>query len=57
VVGSRRILSAFVSLDRDNGTAAPVCAWPISVGPNGLERVTTPDLTTHDRLVIDEVLQ
>jgi malate dehydrogenase len=57
LLGSRRILSAFVSLDRDNGTPAPVCAWPVSFGPNGLERVTTPDLTTHDRLVIDEVLQ
>ena len=30
--GSRRIFSAFVSLDRDNGTRAPVCAWPISIG-------------------------
>jgi malate dehydrogenase len=57
VQGSRRILSAFVSLDRDNGTKAPVCAWPVSLGPDGIERITTPDLTNRDRIVIDEVLQ
>jgi malate dehydrogenase len=55
--GSRRFFSAFVSLDRDNGTKAPVCAWPVSVGPSGLERVTTPSLTGRDRVVIDEVLE
>ena len=54
--GSRRLFSAFVSLDRDNGTKAPVCAWPVSVGPSGLERATTPSLTGRDRVVIDEVL-
>jgi malate dehydrogenase len=57
VRGSRRIVSAFVSLDRDNGTKAPVCAWPVSLGPDGLERVTAPALTNRDRVVIDEVLQ
>jgi malate dehydrogenase len=55
-LGSRRLVSAFVSLDRDNGTKAPVCAWPVTVGPRGLERVTTPSLTSRDRVVIDEVL-
>jgi malate dehydrogenase len=55
--GSRRIFSAFVSLDRDNGTKAPVRAWPVSVGPGGLERATTPSLTGRDRVVIDEVLE
>ena len=55
-LGSRRLFSAFVSLDRDNGTKAPVCAWPVTVGPRGLERVTTPSLTARDRVVIDEVL-
>ena len=44
VTGSRRIVSAFVSLDRDNGTRAPVCAWPVSIGASGLERSTTPAL-------------
>ena len=43
--GSRRVFSAFVSLDRDNGTKAPVCAWPVSIGASGLERVTTPALS------------
>lgn len=57
VSGSRRLFSAFVSLDRDNGTTAPVCAWPVSIGPAGLERVTTPVLTGRDRVVIDEVLE
>jgi hypothetical protein len=57
VTGSRRVFSAFVSLDRDNGTKAPVCAWPVSVGPAGLERVTTPVLTGRDRVVVDEVLE
>jgi malate dehydrogenase len=57
VAGSRRIVSAFVSLDRDNGTRAPVCAWPISVGATGLERVTTPVLSGRDQVVVDEVLQ
>jgi malate/lactate dehydrogenase len=57
VTGSRRILCAFVSLDRDNGTRAPVCAWPISIGAAGLERATTPALTGRDQVVIDEVLQ
>ena len=55
--GSRRVFSAFVSLDRDNGTKAPVCAWPVSIGPAGLERVTTPVLTGRERVVIDEVLE
>jgi malate dehydrogenase len=55
--GSRRVFSAFVSLDRDNGTKAPVCAWPVSIGPAGLERVTMPVLTGRDRVVVDEVLE
>ena len=57
VSGSRRIVSAFVSLDRDNGTRAPVCAWPVSIGPSGLERVTSPALTARDQVVVDEVLE
>ncbi len=57
VMGSRRIVSAFVSLDRDNGTRAPVCAWPVSIGPTGLERVTTPVLSGRDQVVVDEVMQ
>ncbi|MCM3879763.1 MAG: hypothetical protein ND807_06630 [Vicinamibacterales bacterium] len=55
--GSRRLFSAFVSLDRDNGTRAPVCAWPVSLGPSGLERVAAPSLTGRDRVVMDEVLE
>ena len=55
--GSRRIFSAFVSLDRDNGTKAPVCAWPVAIGSAGLERVTSPALTGRDKIVVDEVLQ
>jgi malate dehydrogenase len=57
LVGSRRLWSAFVSLDRDNGTKAPVCAWPVSLGPDGLERVATPALTGRDRVMMDEVLE
>jgi len=56
VRGSRTLFSAFVSLDRDNGTAAPVCAWPVAVGPTGIERITTPALSGRDRVVVDEVL-
>jgi malate/lactate dehydrogenase len=52
-----RLFSAFVSLDRDNGTKAPVCAWPVSIGPAGVERVASPQLTGRDRVVIDEVLE
>jgi malate/lactate dehydrogenase len=55
--GSRRIFCAFVSLDRDNGTKAPVCAWPVSIGASGLERATTPVLSGRDQVVVDEVLQ
>lgn len=54
---SRRIFSAFVSLDRDNGTQAPVCAWPVAVGPAGVERITSPVLIGRDKVVVDEVLQ
>jgi malate dehydrogenase len=54
--GSRRLFSAFVALDRDNGTKAPVCAWPVSLGPDGLDRVTSPVLTGRDRVIVDEVL-
>lgn len=57
VTGSRRLVSGFVSLDRDNGTRAPVCAWPVSLGASGLERTTTPVLTGRDQVVVDEVLQ
>jgi malate/lactate dehydrogenase len=55
-LGSRRLVSAFVSLDRDNGTKAPVCAWPVTLGPLGVDRVTTPSLSSRDRVVIDEVM-
>ena len=55
--GSRRIVSAFVSLDRDNGTKAPVCAWPVSIGQDGLRRVMQPALTRRDQVVVDEVMQ
>ena len=57
ITGSRRIFSAYVSLDRDNGTRAPVCAWPVSIGAAGLERATTPVLSGRDQVVVDEVLQ
>ena len=57
VTGSRRLFSVFVSLDRDNGTRAPVCAWPVSIGPAGVERVTSPVLTGRDRVVVDEVME
>ena len=57
VIGSRRLFSAFVSLDRDNGTKAPVSSWSVSIGPAGLERVSTPALTGRDRVVVDEVLE
>src|SRR5687768_10562690 len=57
VTGSRRIFSAYVSLDRDNGTKAPVCAWPVSIGAAGLERATTPVLSGRDQVVVDEVIQ
>ena len=57
VAGSRRIFCAFVSLDRDNGTRAPVCAWPVSIGPSGVERVTAPALSGRDQVAVDEVLQ
>jgi malate dehydrogenase len=57
VIGSRRIFSAFVSLDRDNGTRAPVCAWPVAIGAFGLERVAAPVLSGRDQVVVDEVLQ
>ena len=57
LLGSRRLFSAFVSLDRDNGTRAPVCAWPVTIGQNGLERIGSPALTGRDRLVMDEVLE
>ena len=55
VTGSRRLYSAFVSLDRDNGTKAPVSSWCVSIGPAGLERVATPVLSGRDRIVVDEV--
>jgi len=55
--GSRHLFSAFASLDRDNGTKAPVCAWPVSIGASGLERTTSPTLTGRDRVVMDEVLE
>jgi malate dehydrogenase len=57
LAGSRNLFSAFVSLDRDNGTKAPVCAWPVSIGPQGLVRVASPGLTARDRTLVDEVLQ
>lgn len=57
IAGSRRLFSVFVSLDRDNGTKAPVCAWPVSIGPAGLERIATPVLTGRDRVIVDEVLE
>jgi malate dehydrogenase len=55
--GSRRLFSTFVSLDRDNGTKAPVCAWPVTIGHTGVERVASPSLTARDRVVMDEVLE
>ena len=43
-----------MSLDRDNGTKAPVCAWPVSIGPTGVERVTRPDADRARQVVVDE---
>ena len=57
VVGSRRLFSAFVSLDRDNGSKAPVCAWPVSVGPAGLERISAPVLTGRERMIVEGLLE
>lgn len=57
VTGSRRILCTFTSLDRDNGTRAPVCAWPVSVGASGLEHVVTPVLSVRDQVAVDEVMR
>ena len=57
ITGSRRLFAAFVSLDRDNGTRAPVCAWPISVGAAGIERAASPQLTERDRIIVDGVLE
>ena len=57
VTGSRRLFAAFVSLDRDNGTRAPVCAWPISVGPGGIDRAATPHLTERDQIIVNGVLE
>jgi malate dehydrogenase len=54
---SRRLFSAYVSLDRDNGTHAPVCAWPVSFGSEGVERITRPVLEGRDQVVVDEVLE
>ncbi len=55
-LGSSRLLTAFVSLDRDNGTPAPVCAWPVTIGLSGLERIGAPALTARERVVVDEVI-
>lgn len=55
--GSRRVVSAFVSLDRDNGTKAPVCAWPVSVGGAGVERITSPVLDPRHQARVDEVME
>lgn len=55
--GSRRLVSAYVSLDRDNGTKAPVCAWPVSVGHAGVERITSPVLEPRHRALVDEVME
>ena len=57
LVGSRRLFSAFVSLDRDNGTKAPVCAWPVSIDSTGLARVSVPVLSERDRVIVDGVLE
>jgi malate/lactate dehydrogenase len=55
-LGSSRLLNAFVSLDRDNGTPAPVCAWPVTIGTSGLERVGSPVIGARERVVVDEVI-
>ena len=55
--GSRRHVSALVSLDRDNGTKAPVCGWSVVIGPAGIERVTTPALTARERTLLAGVLE
>ena len=57
VTGSRRLFSAFVSLDRDNGTRAPVTAWSVWIGSTGLEQVAAFSLTGRERVVVDEVLE
>jgi malate dehydrogenase len=55
--GSRRMFTAFVSLDRDNGTKAPVCAWPVFIGTTGLERVAALQLSERDQVIMDGVLE
>ena len=55
--GSRQLFSCFVSRDRDNGTSAPLSAWPAVLGPGGVERVAEPLLSAHERLLMDNTLE
>jgi malate dehydrogenase len=49
--------SVFASLDRDSGVPAPVCAWPVAMGRQGIARVANPQLDARDQLVIDGALE
>lgn len=55
--GSRRLFSCFASYDRDNGSRTLVSAWPVSLGPAGIERIETPLLSARERMLVDNSLE
>jgi malate dehydrogenase len=53
VGGSRRTVSAFVAPDDASGRRSRASAVPVALGPNGIERIEMPALSTHDQVAFD----
>jgi malate dehydrogenase len=53
---SRRTMAAFVAPDDSQGRRTRAAAMPVSLGPEGIERILLPSLTVHDRVALDNAI-
>lgn len=53
---SRASVSAFVAPDDSAGRRARAAAFPVRLGENGVEEIVMPQLTPHDRVLLDTAI-
>lgn len=57
IVGrSRRLSSCFVAPDASAGTRVRTAALPVRLGRSGIVEVTLPELSAHDRVLLDNAM-
>jgi malate dehydrogenase len=53
---TRRIASCFVAPDNSAGARTRTAALPVRLGPSGMMEVVLPELSGHDRVVLDNAM-